>query len=74
MPPGCARVTRLPLGPASPTVSTEPYDAAYTGVPVLAPKSTPLCGMTTCKTGCMRCGLKRDDTRPPGIGERQPPW
>src|SRR5258708_39898630 len=52
---------------------TTPAAVEYTGAPIGAAKSTPLCGMTTGRTGCMRCGLKRDAMRASGTGVRNPP-
>ena len=69
----CSICTMFPHGPPSPALCTVPDDAAKTGVPVDAPKSIPLCGITTCSTGCMRFGLKRDVTRASGSGERNVP-
>ena len=73
IPSACRTVTKLPLGPASPMDSMFPWHAAKTGVPASATKSTPLCGMTTCRMGCMRCMLKPEEMRPNGIGRRKPP-
>src|ERR1700722_7147662 len=72
--PGWAISTMLPQGPPLPALVTTPAAVAYTGAPVGAAKSTPLCGMTTWSTGCIRCGLKRDAMRASGTGERHPPW
>jgi flagellar hook protein FlgE len=52
---------------------TAPGAEAPTGVPKGAPISVPRWGMTLCKMGCMRRGLKDEVMAAPGMGLRQPP-